>query len=561
MSRFARRRREEEERLRQELEELEAANAAPWSNVGPWQLPARFNFTRDVLEPLADDHRRTGIIFVDRDGVIERTSFVTIASDANRWAAHLREHGLVAGDRLLVHLERTPTWHSVVLGALKAGLIVVPCSRSMDARELEARALHSCAELIVTDADHAAEVRGVKAKVEVLFAEDVAQDPGGYCRVETSDTAWDDPAFILYTSRHGDDPKGAVYSHGYTWALRLQAEHWLDAQPDDVVWCADEASSPRGIRNGLFGPWSRGAAIVIHERDVEAEEQFEFVKRLGVTILCQTPDEYRALADLPAPARAGEHLLRHAVSEGSGLDSSAAEAFHDAFGVTIFEGYAGPESAVLAANMVQVEARPGSIGFPLPGHEVAVIDADGRELSDDTEGEIALRGRPPSVFTGYWGATNEIGDVFRGGWYLTGDRATRTADGYLWLPEETAEAAEVLRDRPIEVQASPPEPTGGSGGRSGNGAGARGGCRRPRNEAQHSQATAEHSCPPREAVSGTSARREPSTECRIQALARQSSRDLRGPPGCAQRRRGQHVRGHDRPGAGLWARQAPGGRP
>ena len=394
------------------------------------EAPPPFNVTRDVIEPLANGPAETGMTYIDCLGVIERRSFAAIVSDASRWAAILRAHGLVQGDRLLVRLGRTPAWHSVVLGALKAGLVAVPCSENVSASELDVRAAHSGAKVIVTDGEHAGEVEMMKAGVDVLLAEGATYAQPDPSAVEASDTVAEDPALILYVSRPGDEPKGVVHTHGSIAALALQAEHWLDAHPDDVVWCTDELGSARGMRNLLFGPWSRGAQIVIHESGFEAEQHFDLMERLGVTILCLAPDEYRALAELPDPVRRGAHSYDMQYPKGSGSTRVRSMLSEDAFGLTILEGYARPETALLSANMPHVGMRSGSVGVPLPGYEVAVIDEDGQELPVGVEGEIAVRGQVPSMFSGYWMAPYATDTVFRGEWYVPGDRATRTDDGY-----------------------------------------------------------------------------------------------------------------------------------
>jgi acyl-coenzyme A synthetase/AMP-(fatty) acid ligase len=403
-----------------------------------------------VFEPLATGSAlRAGLTFVDRLGVIETRSFAAIAADASRWTVRLRAHGLADGDRLLVLLGRTPTWPAVVLGALKAGLVVVPCSEDVDARELDVRAGHSGAGLIVTDGERVAEVARMSTALDVLLAEDIAQGRPDVWSVATSDTAADDPALLYYTRQAGDEPRGVVYTHGYTWALRLQAEYWLDAHANDVVWCTDEAGSARGMRNLLFGPWSRGAETVIHEGGFEAGNHCELMQRLGITILCQTADEFGALADMSDASRRRVRHLRHAVFEGSRLDADVAKAFEEAFAVPIFDGYAGPESGILVANMPREGTRHGSVGRPLPGHEVVVIDPDGGERPIGAEGEIALRGRPPTLSSGYWNAPDATDAVFGREWYLTGDRGTRSDDGYIWLSVVASGAAPEAPGEPV----------------------------------------------------------------------------------------------------------------
>ena len=410
-----------------------------WDGVG--QVPTQFNFTRDVVEASAADPHRTALRFVDAEGVIDKRTFRDVAHDASRWAALLRARGLEPGDRVIVLVGRTPVWHAVLLGALKAGFVAVPCSESLTARELETRVESSGARLLVVDLARAPVLAELGARVEAVVVEDVATELRGFETVQpTHDTAASDTAFILYTSGTTGAPKGATHTHAYTWALRLQAEHWLDARPGDLVWCTRGTGGAKSIWNVLLGPWSCGAQVAIHEERFDPEQRVDLIDRLGVTVLCQTPTEYREMAEHPMLRDATLGRLRHAVSIGEPLDPAVIEAFRDAFGLTVHEGYGQTEATVLVANARDTEIKPGSMGLPMPGHEVAVIDDDGNEQPVGIEGDIALNGRPPSLFSGYWGAHWETSAAFRGPWYLTGDRATRDADGYLWFTGRTRDA-------------------------------------------------------------------------------------------------------------------------
>ena len=430
--------------------------AAP-SEGGVWQVPAQFNFTRDVVEAFAADPLRPALTFVDREGIIDRRTFREVAADANRWAALLRARGLHPGDRLLVFVGKTPAWHAILLGALKAGLVTVPCSEMLRARDLAFRAEHSGARLVVADRERAPELARMDVPVEVVLIEEVAAELRELSIDQpTHDTAAGDIAFILYTSGTTKDPKGATHTHGYTWAQRLQAEHWLDAHPGDLVWCTAGTGWAKSIWNVLLGPWSCGAEIAIHEGGFDAEQRFDLIRRLGVTVLCQAPTEYRLMAKLPSLARFDLGRLRHAVSAGEPLNPEVIKAFRDAFGLTVYDGYGQTENTLLVANAPATQIKPGSMGLPTPGHEVAVIDDQGNEQPVGTEGDIALKGRPPSLFHGYWDAPDETSAVFRGDWYITGDRATRDEDGHLWF---TGRADDVIlsaayRIGPFEVESA-----------------------------------------------------------------------------------------------------------
>ena len=381
--------------------------------------------------------------------------------DAARWAQLLRTNGCGQGDRVLVMLGKVPAWLGVMLGAVKAGLVTVPCSEMLRARDLAFRARDSRARLIVADRASEGEVDAMRGLLDepigVLYLDDaellLQRQP---LTADTEETLWCDDAFILYTSGTTKDPKGATHAHAYLFAKRMQAEYWLDARPGDLVWCTAGTGWAKSIWNVLLGPWSRGAELVLHEGGFDAVERLELLDTLGVTILCQAPTEYRMLAKLDELGSRPLPSLRHAVSAGEPLNPEVIARFREAVGVTIYDGYGQTENTLLVANTRDRAVRPGSMGWPTPGHRVAVIDDDGNEVEDGVEGEIALYGRPPSLFTRYWYAAEETAQAFRDNWYLTGDRATRDEDGSIWF---TGRADDVIlsaayRIGPFEVESA-----------------------------------------------------------------------------------------------------------
>ena len=240
---------------------------------GVWQVPPRFNYTRDVVEAYAADPLYPALTYVDGNGVIDRRTFTEIAREANRWAALLRSRGLAPGDRLLVFTARTPTWVAILLGALKGGFVVVPCSAGVQTGDLAWRAEDSGARLIVTDRERASAVAMMDVPLDVVIAEEVATELRKTPILQpTHDTAAEDAAVILYTSKAGGQ-MGITHTHGSTWAQRVPAEHWLEARPGDLVWCTAGPNGAESSWNLLFGPWGCGAELVIHEGSFEAEDR------------------------------------------------------------------------------------------------------------------------------------------------------------------------------------------------------------------------------------------------------------------------------------------------
>jgi acetyl-CoA synthetase/medium-chain acyl-CoA synthetase len=428
---------------------------------GRWQVPARFNFVRDVVERLAADRGRVGMVFVDRAGAVRSLTFAEIARAASRWSNLLRGSGIGPGDRVLVLCGKTLDWHPIVLGALKVGAVTIPCSEMLRGKDLAFRMGHSGARLLVADRAAEAEVAVMRDQLEeeprVLYLDEARERLGGeHDAAKTEDTGPGDPAFILYTSGTTKDPKGAVQTHGYCFAKRMQAEHWLAAGAGDLVWCTAGTGWAKSIWNVLLGPWSVGAAIVLHDGGFDPAERFELVSRLGVTVLCQAPTEYRLEAKISGLGAFDLTRIRHAVSAGEPLNPEVIRIFRDAFGFTIHDGYGQTENTLLAGNFPGMEIRPGSMGLPSPGHELAVVGDEGDELPAGEEGDIALRGRPPTLFAGYFGQPDATEGVFRGDWYLTGDRATRDEDGYFWFAGRSDDVilSAAYRIGPFEVESA-----------------------------------------------------------------------------------------------------------
>ena len=425
-----------------------------------WEVPARFNFTRDVVEPLAKGHGRAALTFVDREGIVDRRSFAEIAGDAARWA-HLLRTRLDRGDRVMILTGKVPAWHGAMLGALKGGLIAVPCSEMLRARDLAFRVRHSGAKLLVADRSCEVEVQEMleqlESPVSVLYLDEARSELARYVnRAPTEDTTAGERALILYTSGTTKEPRGVVHTHAYTWALHSQAEHWLDAHEQDVVWCTAGTGWAKSIWNVLIGPWSCGAEVVLHQGAFDPEDRLGLMQRLGVTVLCQSPTEYRILAKLDDLASAHLPRLRHAVSAGEPLNPEVIERFQDALGITVHDGYGQTENSLLVANAPGMEVRPGSMGLPAPGHDVAVIDDHAQVCGPGVEGDIALFGRPPTLFAGYWDARDETDAVFRDGWYITGDRGVSDEEGYLWFVGRADDVilSSAYRIGPFEVESA-----------------------------------------------------------------------------------------------------------
>jgi medium-chain acyl-CoA synthetase len=422
---------------------------------GRWDVPDHFNFTRDVFESLASNPKRRAVMFLGHDGVIEPRSFLQLSEGMARWTALLRERGARPGEPLLVLVGKTPDWLEVMLAGLKIGAVTVPCAETLSTDALDVRIASSGAQLVVASRDAEDALSRTLERPDVVYLDERrgrASDP--IPDAPTEDTTAGDIAFILSTSGTARGPMGVAHTHASTFAARVQAEHWLDAGPGDAVWCTADTGDARAVWNVLLGPWSRGAEVILHHGEFDPPERLDLIDRLGTTILCQTPSEYAALTGLREFKRYRPRRLRRLVSTGDTLAPDVIAAFEETWGMTIHEGYGQAETAVVLANGVDTGFRSGSVGLPIVGHEVAVIDDQGNVLEPGIEGDLALRGRPPSLFSHYWDAPEETKAAFRGDWYVTGDVASTDEDGFVWL---VGRAEDVITSRarhfgPFEVE-------------------------------------------------------------------------------------------------------------
>jgi acetyl-CoA synthetase/medium-chain acyl-CoA synthetase len=405
-----------------------------------WQVPAEFNFGA-LVDAWATDRSRVALYWEDEAGRRERHTFWDVKQASNRFMNALAALGVGRGDPVLVMLPRVPAWQTAMVGTLKLGALAIPCTASLRAKDIAFRARHSGARAVVTTVEQVPEVEAAGAELPVRVA--LGGAPAGWQDFEAlldraspggvpARTRSDEPALCFYTSGTTKDPKAVLHAHAYTFAHRYTGEHWLDLQRTDLHWTTSDSGWAKAAYGVLFGPWMNGVPVFMYHGRFDPERELDLLARNEVSVFCAPPTEYRLLVKQDL-ARRRLPRLRHCVGAGEPLNPEVIHAWHDAFGLVIHDGYGQTESIILAANLPSLPIRPGSMGKPFPGHDLRVIGEEGRELPPGEVGDLALRGDPPSLFREYWKNPAETAASRRGEWYLTGDRARRDEDGYLWF--------------------------------------------------------------------------------------------------------------------------------
>jgi len=414
-----------------------------------WELPAAFNFGHDVVDRFAAGPERPAVFWRSAAGESRRLTFTEIAAGSNRVAHLIRSLDIAPGTPVIVMLPRVPEWQIVTVGALKAGLLVIPSSTILRPKDIAYRADHSGAVAVIAAAESTDAVDRVRAELVsvkhfLCLSERGGSAPDGWIDLSEAlasmpddasaghATQATDPALVYYTSGTTGPPKAVLHDHGYTWTQRYTSEFWHGVRPGERLWTTSDTGWAKAAYGVIFGPWSWGAEVVLYHGRFEARAEIDFLSEIDPHVFCAPPTEYRMLVkeDL---SRLSTSNLRECVSAGEPLNPEVIRAWHDATGITIRDGYGQTETILLIGNLVGNPVRPGSMGLPMPGHRVDVIGADGRALPPHEVGDIGLHGAPPSLFRGYWKDAAATAGCRRGDWYLTGDRAYRDEDGFFWF--------------------------------------------------------------------------------------------------------------------------------
>jgi acyl-coenzyme A synthetase/AMP-(fatty) acid ligase len=420
-----------------------------------WECPPDFNFALDTIGKWAEDPGKLAMLWVGPDGREERYTFVHFDEQSSRAAHAFEKLGIAKGDRVLLMLPRVPEWWEAALGLMKLGAVAIPCTTLLTPKDIQYRSELAAPVALITDKAGAEKLVQVRTQCPTIRHAIVVGQPGDECpegcvnyhlATDAQPPTWyerrtiaSDPCLIYFTSGTVGYPKMVLHTHasypmGHT---LVTGRYWLDLRPDDLHWNLSETGWAKFAWSNFFGPWGEGAAMFIQDSrgKFNVRETLEQFVKYPITTFCAPPTAYRLLVqeDLKQyPPRA----LRWCVGAGEPLNPEVIEAWQAATGLTIRDGYGQTETVLLCGNFPSVPVRPGSMGRPSPGFDLAVIDNDGAEVGPNQEGDIAVRikpERPLGLFAEYWQNAEAMERCFKGDWYLTGDRAYRDADGYFWF--------------------------------------------------------------------------------------------------------------------------------
>ncbi len=403
-----------------------------------WPQLQHFNWALDWFDVLARDNHATALWVVHEDGSEQRLSFAQMAERSNRVANWLRSRGVRRGDRMLLMLPNVVALWEVTLAAIKLGAVVSPATTLLSAADLADRVQRGHMRHVIADASGAtrfADVPGGYTRTLVG-----ATQPGWADYAEAGATSADfqpdgptpagDPLLLYFTSGTTAKPKMVLHTQASYPVGHLTTMYWLGLKPGDVHLNISSPGWGKHAWSSFYAPWNAGATIfVLNQSRFDAKFTLDTLVRCGITSLCAPPTVWRVLIleDLGKwPVR-----LNEVIGAGEPLNPEVIERVHAAWGLTLRDGYGQTESTCMVGNPPGLQVRAGSMGQPMPGYRMVLLDTEDRE-ADEGELAVTLNPAPTGLMAGYAGDDEKTRAALGGAYYRTSDVARRDTDGYYW---------------------------------------------------------------------------------------------------------------------------------
>ena len=424
--------------------------------VWQWAVPKQFNIGAACTDKHLDTPIAQTVAMIVEDDALgtSQMTFAELASRTDQFAQLLRNSGVAAGDRVLIRLPNSLDYPIAFLGTMKRGAISVPTSTLLTAEEVAYLAKDSSATVLVTDKaawpalqDHLSNLPNLKhvflsgvGEIQPhasLQVSDLSQQLAAISHCEGNHaTAADDPAYLVYTSGTTGYPKGVLHAHRALIGREPAAKYWFNFAEDqqDRIMHSGKFNWTYVLGTGLMDPLYLGKTVIVHEGKNDADLWTRLIAKHAATIFVGVPTIYRQIIQKSTAAQADVPSLRHCMSAGEHLSDEVLQQWRGRFGRDIFEAVGMSEFSYYLSQSVFRPIRPGSAGFPQPGHAIQLLNPDTLEaVPSGEEGMICVPDSDPGLFLRYWNLDEETAKYKHDGWFFTGDYARYDADGYIWF--------------------------------------------------------------------------------------------------------------------------------
>jgi len=420
-----------------------------------WNLPEYFNIAVACTDAHLGTPTEDQVAMIVEDDALgtSQATYAELAASTSRFAQLLRNLGVEKEERVLIRLPNSLAYPTAFFGAMKLGAIAVPTSTLLTAEEVLYLAKDSGATLLVTDkamwAGLHGKLGGLDSLRHVLLAGSGAVIPEAGLNVldleaelakigrcdSPHPSRSDDPAYLVYTSGTTGYPKGVLHAHRAMIGREPAASYWFDfAAEGDRIVHSGKFNWTYVLGSALMDPLYLGKTVIVHEGKNDAGGWLKLIAKHSATIFIGVPTIYRQILQKTAAGRAEVPTLRHCMSAGEHLSDEVLAQWRERFGADIYEAVGMSECSYYLSENKFRPIRPGSAGFPQPGHAVKLLDPETlAEAAPGAEGMICIPADDPGLFLRYWNLPEETAKAFQGNWFLTGDYARLDEDGYIWF--------------------------------------------------------------------------------------------------------------------------------
>ena len=415
-----------------------------------WRIPEHYNMGVDVCDKFADiTPNAPALIDVLEDGSPRPYSYLELKRLSNRLANALLANGLSVGDRVGILLPQCPETALTHIACYKAGLIAVPLFTLFGEDALEYRLANSGAAAIVTNRENMPKIDAIKGRLNdlrlVLSVDGTESGVRDFHALLSSasdaftpvDSLAEDPALLIFTSGTTGPPKGALHAHRTLLGHfpGVQFMHDFFPKTGDRFWTPADWAWAGGLLDVLLPSLALGKSVLIYRgRKFDPEDTYRLLADHEVRNSFLPPTALKLMRQVERPRERWNFAMRSIFTGGEAMGAELMDWGRETFGFTINEGYGQTECNLVVGNCASIMmARPGSMGKPVPGHNVAIIDESGDVLPPGVTGSIAVRAPDPVMFLGYWNNPEATADKFLGDWLLTGDIGQTDEDGYIWF--------------------------------------------------------------------------------------------------------------------------------
>lgn len=435
-------------------------------------VPERFSFPLDVFDKWGD----TPALFWTDGNIEKKFSFNKLKKLSSLGAGALMKKGIIKGDKVLVMLPNIPEWWEVMLALMRLNAVPIPATTLLTSKDIEYRMTAGDIKAVIATDEEASKIEEAVnssstkpllmliPSIPTLAAPSAPSgllsakaDEGGfynkrdgwldYLKERDASEPFEgerafshEPALIYFTSGTTGPPKMVLHSHAsYPLAHMMTGKYWLDLKPGDLHWNLSDTGWAKAAWSSLFGPWHMGATIfsLYKKGKFEPSLTIEIMRKHPITTFCGPPTAYRMMVkELSSSDNFSFKSMRHFVAAGEPLNREIIEIWKERTGIYIYDGYGQTETVNMLANFRCIPVKPGSMGVPVPGFVVDIVNEEGNPVSYGLEGDIAVRAkpeRPAGLFKEYIGNAAATEKTMRGDWYITGDRAYKDKDGYFWF--------------------------------------------------------------------------------------------------------------------------------